>query len=117
MSNGEQTRAAELEILFSDGQLRAQCKITGKGLYWQSQPVNMKVDLTGLDGKISQLKDVRTTEHTDSWTDLEEPLAEPASGYAAVQFAACVDRVVSSAFGHDSALCDPRFRAGLDEIE
>ncbi|OLE53781.1 MAG: hypothetical protein AUG51_11530 [Acidobacteria bacterium 13_1_20CM_3_53_8] len=117
MSNGEQTRAAELEILFSDGQLRAQCKITGKGLYWQSQPVNMKVDLTGLDGKISQLKDVLTTEQTDLWANLEDPLAEPASGFVADQFADCVERVVSVGFGLYSELADLGLRTILDKID
>lgn len=119
MSDGQQRRSARLDIRFSDHQLTAQCIIfTGEGeSWWQSQPVNLQVDLSSLEGKISQLRDVLTPAQTDLWANLEDPLTEPAPGFVAEQFADCVERVVSAGSRLYAELSELGLKTILNKID
>ncbi len=100
MGDEHARRTASLRILFFVQTPHVLCLIEehdseGNTIeLWQSNPTQIDITKSALDGKIAQLKEVLTPAHTQIWNGLADPLAPP-EGLMVGEFDACMERVVS----------------------
>jgi hypothetical protein len=121
-SAGLKCRTAALRILFFGLTPCVLCRIEGLDAemntvdLWESESIQIDITKSGLDGKISQLKEVLTPDQALIWNGLPDPLAEP-EGKLVGEFAACMERVVSEGAALYNELRELGLREALDKIE